>query len=243
MSLSTVIPAKNEERRIGPTLQEYGQFFERAEGNAEIIVIINQTTDNTASVVQQFQHQFPFIRLIESHEFGKGRAVAHGFKEARGDYIGFIDADSATSAREFSRLYQHLVDHPDVEGVIASRYLPGAKVIPPQPFTRRLWSRAFNLAVRALFGLKYTDTQCGCKIFKAEVAKTLAENLIVDHWTFDVNMLLTARQRGYQIAELPTMWEAKPGSTLKVGSALWNVPSELVQLKRHVLEFNQDAQR
>jgi len=105
--LSIIIPARNEESRIGDTLQAYGSFFARELPNHEIFVIINNSTDNTLGVVRQHQIKFPRIRYIDINPPGKGLAIIEGFKKSFGDYVGFVDADMSTSPRDFYELYQY----------------------------------------------------------------------------------------------------------------------------------------
>jgi len=238
-SLSVVIPAKNEEKRISKTLKDYGKYFHALKGDleTEVLVVVNDTNDKTISVVNKYRNLYPQIKVIETkYSTGKGGAVALGFKESKGDYIGYVDADSSTSAKEFYRLYAILRDTPDLDGVIGSRHLKTSKVLNKFSLHRRLLSRVYNLAVGVIFNLSYKDTQCGVKIFKKSVAKSISTKLSNTGWTFDVNVLLVCKYFNYKIQEIATEWIERSGSSKHLVSAFFNVLNEIYTLK--CLELN-----
>src|SRR3989338_8373541 len=104
MKLSIVIPAYNEEKRIGKTLDQYLTYFTKNyKKDYELIVVLNGCRDNTRGVVEEFT-RYPQLRILEFKEGNKGRSVLEGFKTAHGDYIGFTDADESTSPEEYHKL-------------------------------------------------------------------------------------------------------------------------------------------
>ena len=234
-NLSIVIPAKNEEKRISKTLHSYSKFF--ANKNSELIIVVNNSNDKTSSIVRNFQSHYPFIKLIETdYATGKGGAVALGFNTAEGKFIGYTDADGASSPAEFYRLYTVLKETPSLSGVIGSRYLSTSKVLNTISLHRGLLSAVYRLSTRILFGLDYKDTKCGVKIFKRSVAKEVAKRLSTTGWTFDLNILLVCKHLNYKIQEVATIWSEKAGSKFSVLEALINVPKELLSLKKLELE-------
>jgi glycosyltransferase involved in cell wall biosynthesis len=165
MRLSIIVPAHNEEARIGRMLDTYLPYFSDRYGSAvELIVVVNGTTDRTEAIVAGYAARFPLLRvLVEPGRVGKGGALMLGFRAARGDWVGFVDADGATPPEAFDALVTHIGD---AGAIIASRWCRGARVSPRQPLARRLASRCFNLATRLLFDLPITDTQCGAKLMR-----------------------------------------------------------------------------
>ena len=163
MKVAIVIPAHNEETRIRRTLHEYGSYFRDLKKKKildfEIIVVLNACKDNTRGVVED--SKFPELRIVEFKRGGKGFAVIEGFKDAlarNSDLIGFTDADLATPPASFHSLLNAINGY---EGVIASRYVPGARISPPRLFVREVISRVFNFVVRSLFLLSvFTRSQC-----------------------------------------------------------------------------------
>ena len=195
MKLSIIIPAHNEEQRLPPVLEAYAKFFREKMGvEAEILVVVNGSTDDTASVVERIAERHPSIRVIdEPRSIGKGGAVILGVKHASGDYIGFVDADGATSPEEFYRLY-HVTGSAD--GVIGSRWKRGAQVNIQQKGLRLLSSRLFNLLIRSVLGLRYVDTQCGAKIFCKKAWNKILSNIGITRFAFDVGRVVSSRFHG-----------------------------------------------
>jgi glycosyltransferase involved in cell wall biosynthesis len=216
MNLSIIIPAYNEENRILPTLEKYFSFFSgKLKNEFEIIVIPNNCNDLTAEIVKKFSLNKKNIRFKEIKFYsGKGGAVAEGFNLAKGDFIGFTDADSSTSPEEFFTLFTSLKDS-DYDGIMASRKIKGAIIFPKRRKTQEISSFIFNKTTRILFGLKYCDTQCGAKIFNQKTAKFLGKNILEKGWAFDVDLLYLCKLNNFSIKEHPVRWKDSEGSKLK----------------------------
>lgn len=213
VKLSIVIPAFNEEKRIGSTLFDYLTFYHNRQ--TEIIVVLNGCTDKTEEVVKDYQKKFPgilqYLNIKES--IGKGGAVQQGFKAAKGDLIGFVDADMATSAKEFQKLVDNINQ---ADGVVASRWQKNSVII-NRPWPRKIISKAFVVLVKLLFHMPFTDTQCGAKLFKKEPLLKILPKLRETGMAFDVELLYAFYTAGYEIKEVATMWVDQPGSA-KLGS-------------------------
>ena len=216
MKLSIVIPAYNEEARIRPTLDAYTSYFEAKYGkDVEFIVVVNGSRDGTEDIVREVAGRSPQVKfIIEPRAIGKGGAIMRGFEVATGEWVGFVDADNATLPEAFDDLVTHIGD---AGAIIASRYIPGAKVSPRQPLSRRIASRVFNKLIRLLFKLKITDTQCGAKLLRGDAMRAALPHLGLTRWAFDVDLLFQLRRLGYRIAEIPTTWSDRGGSKLKIG--------------------------
>jgi len=215
MKYSIIIPAYNEEKRIGVTLDDYCSYFSKfPKGEVEIIVVLNGCVDNTLMVVKEYAKKYAVLRYVDIKEaIRKGGAVIEGFKIAKGDLIGYADADGATRAQYYYDLVKNINN---ADGVIASRWMEGAIVEPKQPLIRRIASRAFNLMTKILFGLDYFDTQCGCKLFRKEAIGRVISSLRTTGWAFDVDLLYQMKRFGLKIKEVPTVWRDRTGSSINV---------------------------
>src|SRR5690349_16266058 len=163
-SLLLLIPAYNEEQRIGPVLVEYAEYFRRHySGPFQLVVVLNGCRDNTLGVVQRASADYPEISALEfPAPIGKGGALIEGLKLAPlSDLIGYVDADGATSPKAFHDLVQL---HARADCVIASRWLPGAILRQQQTGKRQFASRVFHAIVQGFFWLNVKDTQCGAKV-------------------------------------------------------------------------------
>jgi glycosyltransferase involved in cell wall biosynthesis len=218
MKLSIVVPAYNEEDRIGRMLEAYLPYFSaRYPGDYELIVSINHSSDSTEKVVRALMPQYPELRVkVDPNPIGKGGAILEGGALAQGRLIGFVDADGSTPPSAFNDLVEQI---DDAGLIIASRRLPGATVSPRQPWNRRLASRVFNGLVRGLFKLQITDTQCGAKLMSREAWQAIVPHIGLTHWAFDVDMLFQTRRARYPIKEIPTVWSDVTGSKVEVGRA------------------------
>ena len=237
--LSLVIPAKNEEKRIARTLSSYGSFFDSRSKNisVEIIVVVSDSDDRTSKIVDEYSNQFPFIKKIETnYSSGKGGAVSLGFKNAKGDFIGFVDADGAVSGPEIIKLFEFIEETPWLDGAVGVRDLTGTKV----SLKRRIIMKSFNLYAKLFFNLPYKDTQCGAKIFRKSAAEQVASKLSNTGWAFDVNILLVAKYLNLRIMEHPVIWLEKEGSKFSLFTGLIQIPIEFIRLK--TLEINHNLE-
>jgi dolichyl-phosphate beta-glucosyltransferase len=210
--LSIVVPAFNEERRLGPTLSRLRDYLGRRK--AEVLVVDDGSTDATAALVQGLAKRWKGLRLLSlGANAGKGAAVRRGVEEARGRRILFSDADLSTPIEELPRLEAALASGFAV--AIGSRALDRARVGVRQPFYREAGGRLFNKLVQALTVAGIEDTQCGFKLFDAAAAKRLFARQQVPRFGFDVELLYLARRCGYRIAELPVRWENSPETKVR----------------------------
>ncbi|MDZ4199291.1 MAG: dolichyl-phosphate beta-glucosyltransferase [Kiritimatiellia bacterium] len=227
--MSLIVPAFNEERRLGGMLDAYLPFLEKRYGDrVEVLVVVNGSTDGTESVARSYGEGHPILRvLVEPRSVGKGAALMMGFAEARGDRVGFVDADGATPPEALEDL---VLNMGDAGVILASRWHPASR-IQPQPLSRRVASRGFNALVRLLFRLPISDTQCGAKVLSREAVQAILPKLGVTRWAFDVDLLFQARRAGFRIVEAPTVWNDQAGSRLRVGRASLEMLLAMVRLR------------
>ncbi len=210
MKISIIMPAYNEEFRIGRTLEAYSEFFQEKKKikeitDFEILVVLNACTDKTLDVVREYKKTYKEIRFLEFEQGGKGFAITEGFKDALkrdNDLIGFVDTDMSTAPEAFYDLIIHIEG---VDGTIASRWINGSEVI--RSTGKYVRSRVFNFAVRSMGLVKQKDTQCGAKMFKREVIEKIHPLLVLTEWAFDINLLFVCKNNKFKIKEIPTKWE------------------------------------
>ncbi len=226
MKISIIIPAYNEEGRIARTMRAYHQFFLEKQLSThlsfELLIVLNGCKDNTLGVVEKVRDELTSnILIINLPQAGKGLAIKAGFADAltrKNDLIGFVDADMATAPQAF---YDLVLKIGDVDGVIASRYMPGAKITPERPAYKRLGSRIiYEPYVWLLFGLSYYDYQCGAKLFKRLVIEKITPQLTVAQWAFDVELLYLCKKNKFIIKEIPTVWHDQADSKLTLRGGL-----------------------
>jgi len=213
--LSIIIPARNEAKRISPTLVDIDRHLKSVSYAYEILVLINGTTDETEHVVERMSHVIKNLRgVVRKESFGKGWATCQGMFEARGQYKLFMDADNATSIDHFEKMIPFFQNGFDV--VIGSRAIPGAKLDPPQPLFKQILGKLGNVLIQivAVPGIK--DTQCGFKCFSERAADTIFPLIKDNRWGFDIEVLALARKFHFKIKEIPVHWVNNFDSQVKL---------------------------
>lgn len=211
--LSVIIPAYNEEPNFKKGLiDEVPLYLEKQDYTWEVLIVDDGSSDNTASLAQEFAKKHKNFRVIKNPHQGKAQTVKKGVEEARGELILFTDFDQATPISEVSNLLKYI---PEYDIVIGSRQLAGAKR-EKEPIHRHIMGLGFNIVVQVLTVRGIRDTQAGFKCFKGNIAKELFLALKVYSkgkqvkgalvTAFDVELLFLAKKRGYKIKEVPIIW-------------------------------------
>lgn len=233
--LSIIMPAYNEEKRIGGTLKAYSIFFNKLKKakklDYELLIVINNTNDHTEDIVKQARRSNKNIKYLNFKQGGKGFAIIEGFKDAlrrNNTLIGFVDADMATAPKAY---YDLVLNIKNLDGLIASRYIPDAVVNPKQTFARIFVSRIFNLLIRGLFLMPYRDTQCGAKLFKRKAVESVVNKLGMSQWAFDVELLYLLEKGGFKIKEHPTVWADKEYSKINFMKAGPRMALSIIRLR------------
>ena len=203
-TLTIIIPAYNEEARLGPTLTTLRGWMDAQPHTIEVLVVDDGSTDGTVALVQAVADEDPRISVIENGENrGKGFSVGHGVSKAQGELVLFSDADLSTPLSEFGRL-ERAIEGQDI--AIGSRALPDSRLEKRQPFYREMMGRTFNLFVQALVFPGIQDTQCGFKLFRRAAAQATFGRRKIDGFAFDVEILYIARRLDLHVAEVPVLW-------------------------------------
>lgn len=216
LTLSIVIPAYNEERRLPATLRTVLAWLDaNACRDAEVLVVDDGSTDATAVVVEIHAGQEPRLRLVRNPgNRGKGYAIRSGMLEAKGDWILFSDADLSAPIEEFPKLLA-AAEKQGAAIAIGSRALDRSLVGVHQSQWREMSGIIFNKIMRLITGLPFEDTQCGFKLFRRDAARRVFPLQRLDGFSFDVEDLFVARMLGIPAVEVPIRWNNVEGS--KVG--------------------------
>ena len=205
MTYSIVIPAYNEGKRLGPTLDKVLGYVRQQGWDAEVIVVNDGSRDNTAEIVRRFAEKDRLLRLVENPgNRGKGYAVRNGMLNARGEVIVFSDADLSSPIEEMPKLLEAVNAGADI--AIGSRWLRSELQIHRQSLHRQLFGRIFNGLNRIILGLRFKDTQCGFKAFTRKAAQTILPLQRIERWGFDPEILFLARKFGFRVDEVAVRW-------------------------------------
>jgi len=228
--LSIVIPAYNEAKRIGGTLDQVTRYAASKPYSVELIVVDDGSADSTLEIVAKF----PAVRVVRNERNrGKGFTVRHGVLEARGQLILFSDADLSTPIEEADKLIAAL-GKSRADAAIGSRALQRELIGVHQPFFREAAGRGFNLLVRLFTGLKLRDTQCGFKVFRRESTRRAFELQRAVGFGFDPELLFLIDRRGGKIIEVPVRWDDNPATKIRFLRDSTRMFLDLVRLRWRV---------
>ena len=213
-ALSLVIPCRNEAARLPATLQAVREFLDSSLPVAEVLIVVENSADETAKIAGEFaQSDARFRAICNPVARGKGYAVKTGLLAAEGEIVFFMDADLSVPLRFVDEFLPFFADGADV--VFGSRQHPQSVIARSQPFFRVFYGRMFNLSLRALGATSFKDTQCGFKAFRREAARAVFSKLTLDGFGFDVEAMALAEALGFRIVERPVEWSDSPGSKVR----------------------------
>jgi glycosyltransferase involved in cell wall biosynthesis len=211
-SISIIVPAFNEAKRLPGTLTKIREYLDRSGWDfSEIVVVDDGSRDGTSAAARAAG-----ARVLENPENrGKGYSVRRGMLDARGEWALFTDADLSAPIDDLENLWAAASER-SLRVAIGSRAVDRSLVGVHQPAFREAMGRIFNLAVRAVTGLPYRDTQCGFKLFETAAAREIFSRQRLDGFGFDVEVLFIARRLRYAAAEVPVRWNNAAGTTVSL---------------------------
>ena len=217
MTLSIVIPAYNEERRLPATLDVVFDWLDASPySDAEVLVVDDGSTDATAAVVESHAAREPRLLLVQNPgNRGKGFAIRHGMLQAKGDWILFSDADLSAPIDEFPKLLA-AAQEKSAAIAIGSRALDRSLIGVHQSQWREMSGIFFNRIMRLITGLPFADTQCGFKLFRRDAARRIFPLQKLDGFSFDVEDLFVAHTLGIPTIEVPVRWNNVEGTKVSL---------------------------
>jgi glycosyltransferase involved in cell wall biosynthesis len=234
-----VIPAYNESARIESALERVLSCVAERHWNAEVLVVDDGSSDNTADIVRRRMQSHTNLHLIRNDgNRGKGFSVRNGILQSTGEIILFTDADLSSPIEEAERLFEALDAGADV--AIGSRWLDKQRQTIHQPLYRRFFGRCFNWVTRKFIGLPYKDTQCGFKAFKRDAAQVIFRLQTIERWGFDPEILFIARKLKYKIVEVPVTWGHDERSRISYLKDGMKMLEEMAQIRKNSLRGRYD---
>ena len=214
-SVVVVIPIYNEELELQESILKLKSFLAKnlAEYDWSIIIADNASTDNSKKIALNLAKSDKRITYLHLDLKGRGRAVKKAWSTSSADLLVYMDVDLSTDLKSLPNLLSSLIRGYDI--AIGSRLISKSKVI-NRPIKREILSRCYNILIKFLFRVKFSDAQCGFKAVTKNVAKKLLPDVKDNAWFFDSELLIIGEKKGYKIYEEPVLWIDNPGSTVRV---------------------------
>ena len=235
--VTIIMPVYNGERYIAESIKRVMNYMERLSRPYEIIVVDDGSTDGTyRAALKSANERVRIVRYKKNR--GKGYAFISGVLRSKGDIILLFDADLDVPLRQINMLLR-VMEGTNIDILVTNKWHPMSKTIASP--VRKFLSRAFNALVRLLTGLKMQDTQTGAKAFRREALLRIVKHLYVKRFTFDVELLLVAKQLGYKIAEVPSLKPIVLTSRFKIKEIAHMILELLSITYRHKMFRNRKA--
>lgn len=213
-SMTFVIPAYNEEGRIGGVLDEVTNFILNNSAKCNVIVSIDGN-DGTEEIVREYSKRHNFVSYISNEERGgKGAAIKRVVNQSTGEFTMIMDADGSV---KFSSILKNIDLTKEYDLMLFDRYSGSGNRI---PLRRRIPSRGFNVLVRVILGVKVNDTQCGYKIIRTDLLKSAFKSVAVTNTFFDVALLYYLKRMGARIKEVEVEYTHDDQSKFNVVSEI-----------------------
>ena len=239
--LSVIMPAYNEEDRIGRTLEALDRYFKKQAFDYEILVVNDGSSDKTAEVVRGYEPKIKGLRLVDNAKNnGKGYVVKQGMLSARGKYRLFMDSDNSVPVDYFDKFLPYFSQGYDV--VIGSIEVAGAKIEEHAAWYRRLLGHWAKLLIRFMAIWEIHDTQRGFKIFSEKAAREVFPLQTLTRWGFDIEILVISKNLGFRIKELPVTWNNPAGSKVTLG-AYFTTLRDLLIVKKNLIFGKYNARK
>jgi glycosyltransferase involved in cell wall biosynthesis len=208
-AISIIIPAFEEEDRLGESIEKILTYIKNENLSAELIIVDDGSNDNTAKTAEAACAEFPELQtkvVRYERNRGKGYAVKTGLLAAQGDIALFSDADLSTPIEELPKLVKP-IHTGEYDLTFGSRALDRSLIGKHQPWRREQGGKVFNLIVKTLTGLPFWDTQCGFKAFNMKKFRPLLDVMQIERFGFDVEFLFVANLHGLRLKEIPVRWD------------------------------------
>ena len=234
-NLSIVIPAYNEQNRLGETVRKTLAYIQKENLAAELIVVDDGSSDATTEVAQKACAEFTEIQtktIRYEKNRGKGFAVKTGLMEATAEIALFSDADLSTPISELPKLVGP-IESGEYDLTFGSRAQDRNLIGVHQSWTREQGGKLINWMIRSMTGLPFYDTQCGFKAFNMRKFRPLLDVMTIDRFGFDVEFLFVADYHNLRLKSFPVRWDHREGTKVSAVRDTRRMFTELLQIRKN----------
>jgi glycosyltransferase involved in cell wall biosynthesis len=228
--ISVIVPCFNEEQTVCDNLRKIFQYLEANFAGFEIIAVNDGSTDKTIEELKNLSHDIPLTIIDNFENEGKGKAVKDGILKSNNEIVMFLDADLAIPIEELNKFIAEISNGYDI--VIASRFVPGGKVIQKVLWYRVIMEKVFRF-IRTIIvdNYKIKDTQCGFKVFKKDAAMKIFPLMTIKRFAFDAEIIFIAGKLKYKTKELPITLQNPIRSHIRIFGDSLNMLLDLMRIR------------
>jgi len=228
--LDVVIPVLNEAHVLAKSVAKVRQSLPGLiPCRWRIVIVDNGSTDGTLDVAHQLEKEYPDVALLHLEQRGRGRALRYAWTKSPADVVCYMDVDLSTELEALPRALRAILEE-GYDVAIGSRLMRGSR-------TRRCWrreiiSRGYNLLLKLLLNVGFSDAQCGFKVVTREVVDRVVPQVKDQSWFFDTELLVLSERQGYRIKDIPVVWNEDDDSRVKVLGTAWDDLKGVFRLRR-----------
>lgn len=214
-SIEIVVPIYNEEKELEVNITRLHSFLSRNfhEFKWQITIADNASSDQSPQIAKKLSVRNSGIKYFHLNQKGRGRAVKKAWADSSADFLVYMDVDLSTDLKYLKPLVAPLQNGFDIS--IGNRLIKNS-IVKNRPLKREILSRGYNILIKLLFQVKFSDAQCGFKAVTKRVKNILIPHIQDNAWFFDSEMLIVGEKAGFRIFQLPVAWIDNPGSTVRV---------------------------
>lgn len=228
--VEVVVPVLNEGHVLAQSVQTLHAFLtEHLPYDWTVIIAENGSQDNTLDEAHRLASVLPHVRVMTTTHPGRGRALRAAWSGTTADVVCYTDVDLSTSLDHLRPLVEAILQG-GYDIAVGSRLLPGSRVT--RSWRRRMISRGYNLLLRTVLGVRFSDAQTGFKALSRRVVTEVLPDVHDESWFLDTELLVLAERRGFRIADLPVTWIEDDDSRVKLLRTAWDDVCGVVRLWR-----------
>jgi glycosyltransferase involved in cell wall biosynthesis len=230
--LNVTVPTFNEEQCLETNVRRLVAFFgELPSVSYEVVIADNGSTDNTLSLAHSLSKELNGVRVLHLDERGRGRALKAAWRSSQAQVLSYMDADLSSDLRVFPTMLEAVLNG-RCDIAVGSRLLNPAST--KRGLKREVMSRVYSTMVRRLFGVGFSDAQCGFKVIRREAAEQLLPMVEDEGWFFDTELLVLAERSGLRILDVPVPWVERKETRVELLSTILADLKGLLSLRRRL---------
>jgi len=230
ISVDVVIPVLNEAHVLAKSVAKVRNFLsQHLPYRWRVVIVDNGSTDGTGRVAEALAARHSDVTFLHLQQRGRGRALRYAWSQGTADIVCYVDVDLSTELEALPRTLRALLDE-RYDIAVGSRLMRGSRT--RRSLKREVISRIYNLLLKALLNVGFSDAQCGFKALTREVVERVVPQVQDQSWFFDTELLVLAERQGYRIKDIPVVWNEDDDSRVKVLRTAWEDIKGVFRVRR-----------